>query len=64
MRELRPVRLPLQLKQAIRSARLLRDGHAVAVRKRPDGIELPLATPAADEWDRVIRLDLLEGSGG
>jgi alpha-L-fucosidase len=54
----------IPLKQAVRSARSLRDGRAVAVRKRPDGIELTLPSPAADEWDRMIRLDLLDGSGG
>ena len=54
----------IPLKQPIRSARLLRDGRAVAVRKRPDGLELTIPSPAADEWDRVIRLDLLEGKGG
>jgi hypothetical protein len=29
-----------------------------------DGIELTIPSPAADEWDRVIRLDLLEGRRG
>jgi hypothetical protein len=26
-------------------------------------LELTLPSPAADEWDHVIRLDLLEGKG-
>jgi alpha-L-fucosidase len=46
------------LAQPVSSARLLRDGRAVAVRKRPGGIELTLPSPAANEWDRVIRLEL------
>jgi hypothetical protein len=26
--------------------------------------DITVPSPAADEWDRVIRLDLLEGKGG
>jgi alpha-L-fucosidase len=53
----------IPLKQTIRSARLLKDGRAVAVKKRSDGIELTIPAPAADDWDRVIRLELPEGAG-
>ncbi|MDG3442803.1 alpha-L-fucosidase [Nitrospirillum amazonense] len=54
-----PLFLPLT--QAVRKATLLRDGSAVPVQPRPDGLELtlPAATgEAMDGWDRVIRLDL------
>jgi alpha-L-fucosidase len=53
----------IPLKQTIRSARLLKDGRAVAVKKRSDGIELTIPASAADDWDRVIRLELPEGAG-
>src|SRR5439155_17069530 len=52
----------IPLKQAVHSARLLRDGQAIAIKKRPDGIELTIPAAVADEWDRVIRLDVTAGS--
>jgi alpha-L-fucosidase len=50
-------RLFVPLEQPVRSARLLRDGRPIAVQKRPGGIELTLPPAAADEWDRVVRLE-------
>ena len=53
-------RLFVPLRAKVASARLLRDGSAVAVRKQPDGIELTLRPAQSDEWVRIVRLDLAE----
>jgi hypothetical protein len=50
--------VPLRAK--VVSARLLGDGSAVPVRKRPEGIELTLRPAQPEEWVRVVRLDLAD----
>jgi len=50
--------LLVPLRQTVSSARLLRDGRNIPLKRRPDGIELALPSPLPDEWDRVIRLDM------
>jgi hypothetical protein len=50
--------LLVPLRAKVVSARLLRDGSAVSMRKRPDGIELTLRPAEPEEWVRIIRLDL------
>jgi alpha-L-fucosidase len=50
-------RLFVPLKGKIRSARLLRDGSAIAIHARQDGIELAVPPAADDEWDRIIRVE-------
>lgn len=42
----------------VRSARLLRDGSPVRLKTRSDGVEITLPPAQADEWDRVVRLDV------
>ena len=53
-------RLFVPLHAKVVSARLLRDGSAVAVRKQSDGIELTLQPAQPNEWVRTIRLDVAE----
>jgi hypothetical protein len=53
-------RLFVPLRAKVARARLLRDGSAVAIRKQSDGVELTLPPAQADEWVRVVRLDLAE----
>jgi len=48
----------LPLKSEVVSARLLRDGQSVVVKQRRDGIEMTVPAAAADEWDRVVRLEV------
>jgi alpha-L-fucosidase len=50
--------VPLRAK--VVSARLLRDGSAVPIRKQSDGIELTLRPAQPDDWVRIVRLDLAE----
>jgi alpha-L-fucosidase len=53
-------RLLVPLGAKVVSARLLRDGSAVATRKQPDGIELTLPPAQPNEWVRIIRLNLAQ----
>ncbi len=48
----------------VRQAVLLRDGRAIPIQARSDGLELALPAAQPDEWDRVIRLDLAQGLKG
>jgi hypothetical protein len=52
--------LVVPLRAKVVSARLLRDGSAVPIRKQSDGIELTLRPAQPDEWVRIVRLDLAE----
>jgi alpha-L-fucosidase len=49
--------LVLPLKN-VKGARLLRDGSPVRLKARSDGVEITVPPAQADEWDRVVRLDV------
>jgi len=42
----------------VKGARLLRDGSPVRLKNRSDGVEITLPPAQANEWDRIIRLDV------
>jgi alpha-L-fucosidase len=51
-------RLFVPISTPVKRASLLGDGHAVAIKSVPGGIEIALAPRQAGEWDRVIALEL------
>lgn len=51
--------LLVPLKARVRSAQWLRDGKAVDFKQTTAGVELKLRPGEADEWDRIIRLELI-----
>ncbi|HLZ97155.1 MAG TPA: alpha-L-fucosidase [Steroidobacteraceae bacterium] len=50
-------RLFVPIKGKIRRARLLRDGRAIEIHARQDGVELSVPPAVGEEWDRIIRLE-------